>query len=155
MAGDKAAVLAEYQAAYQAFRDAIAGLTEGQLEKVAFGEWGIREIAGHLLGWHEQLGGGIQRMAQGLRPTPEGVNWNDVDAWNRDFAGGIGTQTAAEVLAALDAETKKFVAALEAIPAERFGEGKTVNAMASGAGFHHFREHAEEIQQVREAGGLD
>jgi hypothetical protein len=44
--------------------------------------------------------------------------------------------------------------ALEALPDDRFGEGKTVNRIAAGAGFEHFREHARDIEAALAAGKL-
>ena len=151
---DKATVQAEQQAAQAAFEQAVAGLSDEQWTRPALDQWSVREVAAHLAGWHEQLGLGLERIAQGQRPTPEGVDWSDVQGWNDGFAEGVTDATPAEVRDRLSAALSRFSAALEAVPADRFGEGKTVNKLAAGAGFEHLREHAEQIQTARAEGKL-
>lgn len=151
---DKQSVIAEYRAAYSAFRSTVEGLTETQMTIAFMDNWSVREVIGHIAGWHEQLGMGLERMAQGQRPSPEGVNWGDVQSFNDRFASEVRGKAAGDLLSQLDARTQQFIAALEALPDDRFGEGKTVNRMAAGAGYEHFREHADEIAAARSAGKL-
>jgi hypothetical protein len=155
MAGtDKQAVTQEIRTAYGEFQDAVRGLSDDQLTKPFLGTWSLREILGHLIGWQEQMTIGFERMARGERPTPEGVNWSDTQAWNDTFAAGVQGRAVPELLQELDRRVSTYIAALEALPEDRFGEGKTVNRMAEAAGFGHFREHAPEIKAARESGQL-
>jgi uncharacterized protein (TIGR03083 family) len=150
----KPEVLADYRAAYSEFRTAIEGLTEEQMEKPFLDSWSVREIVAHVAGWHDQLGSGLERIAQGQRAAPEGVDWNDIQGWNDRFAGMAANQRPVDLIQRLDDQTRRFIAALEALPDERYGEGKTTNRMADAAGAHHFREHANDIQQARSAGTI-
>jgi hypothetical protein len=97
---------------------------------------------------------GFERMAKGERPTPEGVNWGEGQVWNDKFAAGVQGRKVSDLMQELDGRVSTFIAALEALPDDRFGEGKTVNRMAETAGFGHFREHAPEIKAARESGAL-
>jgi hypothetical protein len=151
---DKQSVINEYQSAYNTFKQAVSGLNEEQLTKQVFDQWSVREVVGHLAGWHEQMTQGLQRMAQGQRPVPEGENWNDVQGYNLRFAQRVQGQSVTQLLQQLDNQVQGFIQALQAIPDDRYGENKTVNRMAAGAGYEHFREHAEEIQAARSAGRL-
>ena len=155
MAGhDKQSVVQEVRASYREFKDAVQGLSDEQLEKPFMDGWSVREITGHIIGWQEQMTIGFQRMARGERPTPEGVSWNDTQAWNDQFASGVAGRHTAELLEELDSRVEGLIAALQALPDDRFGEGKTANRMAAGAGYEHYREHAEDIRKAREAGRL-
>ncbi len=155
MAGhDKQSVVQEIRSAYREFMDAVEGLSDEQLHKPFLGTWSVREITGHVIGWQEQMTTGFERMARGERPTPEGVDWSDVQSWNDKFAAGVRDRKASELITELDSRVERMIAALEALPDDRFGEGKTVNRMAQAAGFGHFREHAPEIQEARQAGKL-
>ena len=75
--------------AYREFRDLVDGIDEPRFEeKWLDGRWGVREIVWHLAGWHREFATGLERMARGERPAPEGVDWSDVQRWNDSFAGG-------------------------------------------------------------------
>ncbi len=154
MAADKAGVIAEYREAYAGFLAAVSGLSEEQLTRPFMDHWGVREIAAHIAGWHDQLTTGLQRMAQGLRPTPEGANWSEIQAWNDRFAMQASSGTAAAFLRTLDEQSRRFIAALEAVPDDRFGEGKTVNRLAADAGYEHLREHTADIREALAEGKL-
>jgi uncharacterized protein (TIGR03083 family) len=151
---DKEAVLQDYRAAYSEFRSAVEGLTEEQMEKPFLDNWSVREIVGHLAGWHDQMTLGLERMARGERPTPEGVDWSNIQAFNDRFARDVGDRRAADILRDLDSKVAVFEGALRALPDDRFGPNKTATRMAAGAGYEHLREHAEEIKQARAAGKL-
>ena len=154
MADDKQGVVTEIRNTYQDFKDAVQGLSEEQMTKPILGTWSVREIAGHIIGWQEQMTTGFERMARGERPTPEGVDWSDVQSWNDKFAAGVQNRTAAELVQELDSRVESMITAIQALPDDRFGEGKTVNRMAQAAGYGHFREHAPEIKQARDEGRL-
>jgi uncharacterized protein (TIGR03083 family) len=151
---DKQSVINDYRSAYSEFQQSISGLSEEQLTKQFLDDWSVREVVGHIAGWHEQMTIGYERMAQGQRPTPEGVNWGDTQGFNMRFAQSVSGSSPSALIKDLDDKVQGFLQALEAIPDDRFGENKTVNRMAAGAGYEHFREHAEEIRAARSAGRL-
>ena len=151
---DKQSVIDDYQAAYAEFRSSVDGLGEDQMERPFLDVWSVREVVGHIAGWHDQMTLGLQRMAQGQRPTPEGVDWGDTQGFNARFAQDVSGTSPSELLRRLDIKVHEFIAALQALPDDRFGEGKTVNRMAAGAGYEHFREHADDINQARAEGKL-
>ena len=154
MADDKQGVVTEIRNAYQEFKDAVQGLSEEQMTKPFLDNWSLREVAGHIIGWNEQMTTGFERMARGERPTPEGVNWGDTQSWNDRFAAEVKGRNATELVNDLESRVEALVTAIQALPDDRFGEGKTANRMAAGAAYDHFREHAQEIRQAREAGRL-
>lgn len=151
---DKESVVQEIRTAYGEFMDSVKGLGEDALHKPFLGTWSVREISGHINGWMEQMTTGFERMARGERPSPDGANWNEGQSWNDRFAGMVKDSKAADLLKEMDGRVEKMIAALKALPEDRFGEGKTANRMAETGGFGHFREHAPEIKEAREAGNL-
>lgn len=151
---DKHTLIGDYRAAYSEFRAAVEELSEQQMMKPFMGDWSVREVVGHIAGWHDQMALGLERMAEGQRPTPEGVDWGDIQGFNMRFATDVSGANPVELLQKLDSDAERFVTALQALPDDRFGEGKTVNRMAAGAGYEHFREHAHEIKEARSAGRL-
>ena len=153
-AGDKQSVVQEIRDTYKEYMSAVQGLNDDQLARPILGDWSVREITGHIIGWQEQMTTGFERMAKGERPAPEGVDWSDVQAWNDRFAAGVRDRSGSELIQELDSRVEAMIAAIDAVPDDRFGEGKTANRMAQAAGFGHFREHAPEIRQAREEGKL-
>src|SRR5262245_43796158 len=154
MSDDKQSVVEDVRAAYREYMDAVQGLSEQQMTTPFMGDWSVREVTGHIIGWQEQMTTGFQRMANGERPTPEGVSWSDVQSWNDKFAAGVGDKQATALVLELDSRVEAMIAALQALPDDRFGEGKTVNRMATAAAIGHFREHAPGINEARAAGKL-
>jgi hypothetical protein len=155
MAGhDKQSVVQEIRDTYKEYMGAVEGLSEEQLTKPFLGDWSVREITGHIIGWQEQMSIGFERMARGERPTPEGVNWQDGQAWNDKFAAGVKDRTGTELVQELDSRVEQMIAAIQALPDDRFGEGKTANRMAETSGYGHFREHTPEVKQARQEGKI-
>lgn len=154
MAADKAGVISEYREAYRALRAALDRLGEAQMTTPFMDGWSVREVLAHILGWHQQLALGLERMAQGQRPVPEGVDWSDVQGWNERFAREAAGRSPRDLLQELEWATERFLKALEALPDDRFGEGKTANRIAANAGYEHFREHARDIETALAAGKL-
>lgn len=151
----KQQLIDDLDTAYSEFRSAIEGLDERQFErKWLDGNWGVREIVAHHTGWLGQFSGGLERMARGERPSPEGVDWTDEQHWNETFAEHAKGKRQDEVLAELESALESFKAAAERVPDERFGGGRTADMMFDNAGISHFKEHAEMIREWRRREGV-
>src|SRR5262250_3893690 len=83
---------------YKAFHETLTGLNEAQMTEVWLGTWSIRDIVAHISGWHRELGPALERLARGEKPVPAGVSYDDVDAWNAQFAAGVQTSAVSDVL---------------------------------------------------------
>ena len=82
---EKTTLLSKAEAEFIAFKRALAGLSEPQMREVWLGTWSARDVVAHISGWHRELGPALGRMQKGERPIPEGVSYDDVDAWNARF----------------------------------------------------------------------
>jgi hypothetical protein len=134
--------------AHREFRSLVDGLDERTFDtKWLDGRWAVREVVAHLTGWHGKLASGLERMARGERPVPEGEDWSDTQPFNDTFAEHAKGKRHDQVLAELDAAVESFKRAAEHLPDDRFGEGKTANRMFDGAGIGHFREHGAVIRE--------
>ncbi len=131
-----------HENAYREVRSLVDSIEEPRFEEPWLdGRWGVREIVAHLAGWHREMGAGLERMTRGERPTREGVDWSDVQAWNDRFAREAQGKSKADVLREFDAAVARFREFGAQLPEERFGPGKTANGIIEGAGTNHFREH--------------
>lgn len=146
---DKPTVLAKTESAFAELLAAVSGLDELALSRRFYGEWNVKDILAHISGWQHQMAAGMERMARGERPTPEGVDYSDADAWNARFAAGMRPQSGETVIADLRQGFATYMRAARAIPDDRFGEGKTVNRLLEASGYGHFEEHLPAIKEYR------
>jgi hypothetical protein len=103
----------------------------------------------HISGWHREMGPALGRMRQGERPIPEGVSYDDVDAWNARFAAAGKAAATAEILRELDSSHAAFMQAAAGVPDERYVPGKTAHKIVDLNSRHHYREHRQQIEEWR------
>ena len=155
---DKSAALKTLDDEYRNLLKAFAGLDEDQLARVWFDQWSVKDIIAHVAGWEREMAGALQRMARGERPTPEGTDYSDSDAWNAKFSGAMHGVDPRTVIASWEQTHATYVAAANALPDDRFGETdgkpKTANRLLETSGFGHYREHAAQIRAWRQREGL-
>ena len=139
---------------YRAFHEALRGLNEEQMSERWLGIWSVREIVGHMSGWHREMAPALRRLARGERPIPEGTSYDDVDGWNARFAAARRTDSVADVLLEFDKSHEYFMHAAAAVPVERLQPGKTAWKLVDNNSAHHYREHSEQIRAWRRSRGV-
>jgi hypothetical protein len=139
---------------YKGLHEALHGLNEEQTAEVWLGSWSIREIVAHIAGWHREMLPALQRIARGERPLPDGVRYDDVDAWNARFAAGARDRAIADLLLDLDRSHEDLMQAAARVPAERFERGKTAYRIVDQISAHHYREHADQVRAWRASRGV-
>src|SRR5437660_4654496 len=102
----------------------VEGLSEDDMKRPWYGDWGVREIMGHVAGWHWEMTQAFERIAKGERPVPEGVDYSDADSFNARFAEGARELDADEVVEDAHASKEAFGAAARRVPEDRFEEGR-------------------------------
>jgi hypothetical protein len=147
---DKATMLREADEEFTGLRRAIDGLTDDQMSRVWLGTWGVREILIHISGWHDVMIPALARVAKGEPPYPPG-SYDDFDAWNAKFVEQKAGVKTADVVAELDASHRRFVAAAAAVAERYWAPGGTAREPFDGAGPGHYREHAAQIREWRQA----
>jgi len=100
------------------------------------------------------MGSALERLARGEKPIPDGVSYDDVDAWNARFAAARRKDPVADVLLEFDKSHEYFMHVAAAVPAERFQPGKTAWKVVDNNSAHHYREHAEQIRAWRRSQGF-
>jgi hypothetical protein len=150
----KEELLKQAEEEFRAFKAALAGLDEARLTEPWLGTWSIKEIAAHIVGWQEELGPALERLARGERPVPEGVSYENVDRWNETFARARRDRPVGEVLRELDASHPAFMARAARVPAERYAPGKTAWRIVDLNSAHHYKEHGDQIRAWRKARGI-
>ncbi|MGH7621930.1 MAG: ClbS/DfsB family four-helix bundle protein [Gemmatimonadaceae bacterium] len=144
---DKQQTIGAVEQGFQDLLASFAKLDDRAMTTTFYGTWSVKDILAHITGWHQTMTGAMERMARGERPTPEGVDYSDADAWNAKFAGSMAAQSAPTVVAVLRQSFANYLRAARALPEDRFGEGKTANKLIEASGYGHYREHLPAIQE--------
>ena len=146
---DKQTTLKQLQEGFAAFTAALDGLDEHAMTTVFYGTWSVKDIVAHIAGWQHLMSEAMERMARGEKPTPEGVDYSDADAWNARFAAAMTAQNATTVVADLKQSFANYLRAARAISDDRYGEGKTINRLIETSGIGHYKEHLPAIQEYK------
>ena len=141
-------------AAFAELLAAVEGLSDKQMTSVWYGDWSVRDILAHIIGWHHETGGMLERMARGEKPAPEGTDYSDVDGWNARFVQTWRSASLPALLEELAASKASFAAAARQVPEERFQEGRTAYRLLQVTGINHCHEHASDIHEWREKEGI-
>ena len=120
---ERSELLREADEAYAALRQAMEGLSEEEMQDIWLGTWGVREIAIHIAGWHREMIPALARIGRGEPPYPDGVGYDDGDAWNARFVASRQGVKAADALVELDASHRAYVAAAVNRDEPRFAGG--------------------------------
>jgi hypothetical protein len=147
----KREVLTEAEAAYEELREAVDEVPDARMTEPWLGTWGAREILIHISGWHREMIPAFARIARGQAPYPDGVSYDDFDAWNARFVDAKRGVKVADVRAELAASHRDFVAAAAALADEHLAPGGAARELFTGVGAAHYREHAGQIREWRAA----
>lgn len=149
----KAETLAALDDTYAAFQQLVSSIDEPRAtRRGAVGDWSVVNVLQHIDGWLQEMTGSLQRLARGERATPEGTEYDD-DAWNAKFVEVRGDQSRADALTAFESAHARFRAAVEALPQDRFGSGRTTNRIIDEICLSHYPDHQREIEAyLRRAG---
>ncbi|MBI5288212.1 MAG: maleylpyruvate isomerase N-terminal domain-containing protein [Chloroflexi bacterium] len=124
----------------------VAGLSDEVILSRTFGDWSIKHVLGHIAGWQRLNTEMMHRIASGQPPIPEGADYSDDDNMNAAFAAEADAQSVVDVVAGHVAAFNLLVAAADALPEERFAEGRMCAKMLQGNGIDHVHEHLAEIR---------
>ena len=112
------ALLEDLEKSFADLEDAIDGLTHEQLIMTFEDKWSVRDVLGHIVGWHHEMDDALERIARGERPVPEDVDYSDADAWNARFVETWRNASPEAVVAELAASKALFVEAAGQVPDE-------------------------------------
>jgi hypothetical protein len=147
-------LLSELETSFAQLQSSMEGLSHEQKLRRWFGEWCVYDICSHIVGWHHEMDDALERISRGERPTPEGVDYSDADAWNARFIETWVQSSGEAVLAELEASKNLFVEAAREVPDDKFEEGRAAYRIMHATAIDHYREHAAAIREWREREGI-
>ena len=151
---EKSLLLEGADAEFVKFKEAFAGLREAQMSEIWCGTWSARDIAAHISGWHREMIPVLERITRGEKPIPEGVSYENVDAWNDRLAAAKRSWATAEIFSEMDASHADFKRAATAVPDDRLAPGKTAHRIVDLNSRHHYQVHGDDIAAWRRSKGI-
>ena len=130
--------------------DAIPG--QRRLE-TAMGEWSVKDVVAHLIGWQDGYAAALEAAAGGERPSIPG--YEDDDSYNARSVDAARGDSWEQVMGQLRTSRERYEAAirgLRALPEDRWAAGRTLHRLSQMS--THEREHIAEILQWRQEQGL-
>jgi hypothetical protein len=147
---DKREQIRRVEAEFDALMTSFEGMDEAALTQPGMGEWSVREVLAHVAGWFELDAELMRRIAAGEHPLPDGGEaYGSGETRNPEFARVAATKMAAVVIEELRGSFAGFIAAAEALPEERFAEGRMSQRILQGNGWEHMGEHRAKIEAYR------
>ena len=143
--------IAELEKKYVEFRDHFVPLDDEAYREVWLGEWDANHLLAHMAGWYRTMAPAFQRVGEGLRPAPDGVDLSDSDAWNAKFV--VSAKDGQAALDDFDTAFHEYYAAAKALPETFFGIDPEKNRPLIGtrllqaAGLSHFDEHQAQVEE--------
>ena len=147
-------LLQQADAEFDDLLSSVEGLSDEQMLVEWFDGWSVRDILAHVAGWHREMTPVLERIAKGERPLPEGVSYDDADAWNAKFAAAHRNTPPGQMLEEVKASKEALIAAAKTVPEERFVEGRAAYRILSGTAAGHYREHIGPIREWRQREGI-
>ena len=144
-------LLTETESAFTELREAVDGVPDARMTEPWLGSWGAREILIHISGWHREMIPALERIGRGQAPYPDGVSYDDFDAWNARFVEAKRGVKVTDVRAELGDSHRDFVAAAAGLADEHLAPGGSARELVTGVGAGHYREHAAQIREWRAA----
>jgi len=141
------------EGARQELLAAIDGLKPEQMTVPMLGDWSVKDILAHVASWEEYSLPDFRRVAQGQVPALAAFREADVDQWNALIMGLRKNFPLDQVLHEFEYYRRATMAALDALPDERFAQGQFPFVLAIVAS-QHDRDHAAQIRAWRGQEGL-
>jgi hypothetical protein len=149
---DKGKVLRDADEAYGELRQAIGGLDDERASRIWLGTWGVREILIHIAAWDQEMTPALRRVGRGEPSFPDGVSYDDADAWNARFVAAKAGVKMVDILTELEAAHRDLVAAAASLDETHWSEGAPARSLFEGTAAQHYREHAAQIREWRQDG---
>lgn len=148
---EKESEIAALETAYVDFRDLIVTLPSDAYGERCLDDWNLSQLLAHFAGWFREMGSiALPRVARGERPSPDGVDYGDAQAWNAKFAAQAVEGSAA--LDDFDDAFHVFYAAAKALDESLFGADpvtgrpRIASRLISGLATGHFPEHRAALE---------
>ncbi len=125
---NKEQLVAEAIAARRDLLDAASALTEADEDTVFLGQWTVKDLLAHLVGWDYANLEGIEAILAGRLPAFYAHYDPDWRAFNARLVGEFRRGCLAESIDSAEASHRALLAVAQAVPADEFGKDHGVRS---------------------------
>jgi hypothetical protein len=147
-------LLKRVDAAWAAFTDSYAGLSEAELlEPGVVGAWSVRDIIAHVTTWEEEALKHLPGIAEGRRPPRYAVTYGGIDAFNALVTARKKDLPLAEVFRQQAAVHRRLVALIKRASEDQLGSETRFRRRLRLDTYGHYAVHTAAIMRWRTASG--
>ena len=144
-------LLKRVEAAWAAFTDSYAGLSEAELlEPGVVGAWSVRDIIAHVTTWEEEALKHLPGIAAGRRPPRYAVTYGGIDAFNALVTARKKELPLAEVFRQQAAVHRRLVAFIKRAPEGQLGGETRFRRRLRLDTYGHYGVHSRAIRTWRD-----
>jgi hypothetical protein len=119
-------MIAELVTARQNILDAVAALSPHQQDQVFLGEWSVKELLAHLIGWDYTYIAALEELLAGEVPSFYSAHDADWASYNRNIVDQYKKDNWVELLGTVEESHRKLSSFLQTIPDEEFDRDRGV-----------------------------
>jgi hypothetical protein len=126
--------------------DVVASLPPAAQDEVFLGEWSIKDVLAHLVGWDYTNLEAVKEVLAGRKPSFFEHHDRDWRSYNARLVEEYKKEDLGELLASVEGSHQKLIAFLQSVPAEEYVR-KTRVASLLGAETKDEEEHYRQIKE--------
>jgi hypothetical protein len=147
---DRRQLLKRLEAAWQAFRESYAGLSDAELaEPGVTAAWSVRDVLAHVTTWEEEALEHLPLILQGGRPPRYSVVYGGIDAFNARMTEEKRGLALSEILRRQGEVHRRLVDLVERAPEEQLAGDTRFRRRLRLDTYGHYAKHAEAIWRWR------
>jgi len=147
---DRRQLLQRLDAAWEAFQESYAGLSDAQLMRPGVtGDWSVRDILAHVTTWEEEALTHLPLILAGGTPPRYSVKYGGIDAFNARMTEQKASLSLAAVRRQMDETHRRLIDFVQRAPENQLGGESRFRRRLRLDAYGHYPQHAEAIRQWR------
>jgi hypothetical protein len=138
---EKDGLIGGLRAARKKILDAVRSLSPAQQDEVFLGEWSVKDLLAHLVGWDYTNQEAVGEILAGQKPSFWAHYDRDWRSYNAQLVAEYRRESFAEMVAAVERSHRALIEYLEKIPADEYLKRKPIGTLlrveASDEEEHH------------------
>jgi uncharacterized protein (TIGR03083 family) len=145
-----ARLLKQLDAAWSAFRDSYAGLSDEQLQEPGVvGDWSVKDLLAHVTIWEQEALRYLPLIMEGGTP-PRYKTYGGIDAFNARMIEERRMLSLSEVRTQLEETHEQLVDFVANVPMEHLSSATRARKRLRLDTYSHYPEHTKAIQEWRQ-----
>ena len=147
---DRRQLLQRLDAAWEAFQESYAGLSDAQLMRPGVtGDWSVRDILAHVTTWEEEALTHLPLILAGGTPPRYSVKYGGIDAFNARMTEQKASLSLAVVRRQLDGTHRRLIDFVRRTPEDQLSRETRFRRRLRLDTYGHYPLHAEAIRRWR------